>query len=236
MTDILTIIQERYSERAPFDSNRQVSKADMEKILEAARWAPTAHNMQNFEVVVVDDEAVLKRFGNLNAGPSPDFIRENFEQLSMTEEELSQKKVGILGTQFPPDWRDRTLLETAIKERPLLNLGMLLNGAPTILVLLYDTKKRAPGSQGDMLGAVSLGCVMENMWLMAGSLNIGFQMLSMFGSPVQKEVKEILDIPGHMAILCAIRLGYPFARSESLRVRRETGSFAYRNAYGKKYE
>lgn len=236
MSDLLTIIQKRYSERAPFDSDKQVPKADMEKILEAARWAPTSHNMQNFEVVIVDDETVLKRFSDLNASPSPDFIRENFEQLSMTEEELSQKRVGILGTQFPPTWQDRALLETAIKERPLLNLGMLVNGAPTILLLLYDTRKRAPASPGDMLGAVSLGCVMENMWLMAESLNIGFQMLSMFGSPVQKEVKKILDIPDHMVVLCAIRLGYPFARSESLRIRRETGSFAYRNAYGKKFE
>ena len=233
MNDILTIIQKRYSERAPFDSDRQVPKADMEKILEAARWAPTYHNMQNFEVIVVDDEAVLKRFGDLNASPSPDFIRENFEQLSMTEDELSRKKVGILGTQFPPTWRDRALLETAIKERPLLNLGMLVNGAPTILILLYDTRKRAPASSGDMLGAVSLGCVMENMWLMAESLNIGFQMLSMFGSPVQKEVKKILNIPDQMAVLCAIRLGYPSVRSESLRVRKEIGEFAYRNTYGK---
>jgi nitroreductase len=74
---------------------------------------------------------------------------------------------------------------------------------------------------------------MENMWLMAESLNIGFQMLSMFGSPVQKEVKKILNIPDQMAVLCAIRLGYPSVRSESLRVRKEIGEFAYRNTYGK---
>lgn len=207
----------------------------MEKILEAGRWAPTSHNMQNFEIVVIDDESVLKRLGNLNATPSPEFIRENFKQLSMTEAEPARKKVGILGTQFPPAWRDRAQLETVIKERPLLNLGMLINGAPKILILLYDTRRRAPGSEGDMLGAVSLGCVTENMWLMAESLNIGFQILSMFGSPVQKEVKKILEIPDHMAVLFAVRLGYPFARSEALRVRREIGSFSHRNNYGTMY-
>ena len=98
---------------------------------------------------------------------------------------------------------------------------MLIHGAPTILILLYDTRRRAPASPGDMLGAVSLGAVMENMWLMAQSLDIGFQIMSMFGSPVQKEVKKILEIPDHMAILFAIRLGYPFTRSKDLRVRRE---------------
>jgi len=209
--------------------------ADVKKILEASRWAPTSHNMQNFEIVVVDDESVLKRLGNLSVFPSPDFIRENFEQLSMTVEELAQKKVGILATGFPPAWMDKTQLERAIQERPSLNLGMLINGAPTILILLYDTRRRAPASPGDMLGAVSLGCVTENMWLMAQSLDIGFQILSMFGSPVQKEVKKILGIPDHMAVLFAVRLGYPFTRSKALRVRREIGSIAHRNEYGITY-
>ncbi|ABN06509.1 nitroreductase [Methanocorpusculum labreanum Z] len=232
MNDLMTIIRQRYSEREPFDSNRQVPTADVEKILEGARWAPTSHNMQNFEIVVVDDERLLNRLGNLNTIPSPEFIRENFEQLSMTEKELAQKKVGILGTQFPPAWQDKAQLESAIKERMPLNLGRLINGAPTILILLYDTRKRAPASPGDLLGAVSLGAVMENMWLVAQSLDIGFQILSMFGSPVQKEVKKIMGIPDHMAVLFAIRLGYPFTRSEALRVRRETDSFAHRNEYG----
>ncbi len=225
MNDLMTIIQQRYSERETFDSDRQVTTADIKKILEASRFAPTSHNMQNFEIVVVDDEPVLKRLGNLSAFPSPEFIRENFEQLSMTEEELAIKKVGILATQFPPTWRDKAQLETAIRERPSLNLGMLINGAPTILILLYDTRRRAPASPGDMLGAVSLGCVTENMWLMAQSLDIGFQILSMFGSPVQKEVKKILEIPDHMGVLFAIRLGYPFERSKPLRVRRTLDRF-----------
>jgi len=236
MNDLMTIIQQRYSERETFDSDRQVTTSDVKKILEASRWAPTSHNMQNFEIMVVDDEPVLKRLGNLSASPSPEFIRENFEQLSMTEEELARKKVGLLATQFPPAWRDKAQLETAIKERPSLNLGMLINGAPTILILLYDTRRRAPASPGDLLGAVSLGCVAENMWLMAQSLNIGFQVLSMFGSPVQKVVKKILGIPDHMAVLFAIRLGYPFTRSEALRVRREIDTFAHRNDYGTMYK
>jgi nitroreductase len=235
MDELVTIIRQRYSERGSFDPDRQVVPADLEKILEAARWAPTSHNMQNFEIVVVDDEVVLKRLGSLNTTPSPEFIRENFEQLSMTEEELSRKKVGILGTQFPPAWRDRAQLETAIKDRPVLNLGQLMNGAPTILVIVYDTLKRAPASECDRLGAISLGCVVENMWLMAQSLGIGFQILSMFSGPVEKDVKKILDIPEHMAVLFAIRLGHPSVRSEPLRVRREIESFSHHNAFGKKY-
>jgi nitroreductase len=72
------------------------------QILEAARWAPTAHNMQNFEIIVVDDKTQLEKLGKIKSRISEDFLRENYQQLSFSEEELLKKKVGILGTMFPP--------------------------------------------------------------------------------------------------------------------------------------
>jgi nitroreductase len=66
MSDIFKIIRERRSERVPFDPNHPVPKEDLMQILEAGRWAPTAHNMQNFDLVVVDDEEVLDKIGASN--------------------------------------------------------------------------------------------------------------------------------------------------------------------------
>jgi len=47
MNEILKNIQERHSSRVPFDWEHPPAKHDLLQILEAARWAPTAHNMQN---------------------------------------------------------------------------------------------------------------------------------------------------------------------------------------------
>jgi len=44
MADLAAIIRSRHSERGPFDPDRAPSDADLRAILEAARWAPTAHN------------------------------------------------------------------------------------------------------------------------------------------------------------------------------------------------
>ena len=98
MPDILTTIQNRKSSRVPFDPDRPVTKQDLIKILEAARRAPTAHNMQNFEIIVVDDKKLLEAIGNIKYPMSDIFIRENYQQLSFSKEELFRKKVGILGT------------------------------------------------------------------------------------------------------------------------------------------
>ncbi len=233
MEDLLKAIQGRHSTRAPFDPGKQVPKEDVKLILEAGRWAPTPHNMQNFEIVVIDDRKVLEQVGNVTTYPSPEFIRENFTQLSMSEEELSRKKVGILGAGFPPAWRDKAKLEKAIKEETNGTLDETIKGSPTVLIVLHDTRKRAPASEGDELGTLGLGCVMENMWLMAQELGVGFQIMSVFSDDsVQKELKRVLGIPKHMAVSFAIRLGYPTRQWKYLRVRRDVGSFAYGNKYG----
>jgi hypothetical protein len=75
-----------------------------------------------------------------------------------------------------------------------------------MLVMLYDPARRAPASHGDFLGIISLGCITENMWLMAEFLGIGFHIVSSLGEGLAaQEVKRILAFP----IPC--RLSMPFA-------------------------
>jgi nitroreductase len=230
MSDIMRVIQSRASSRMPFDMGRPVPAHDLEQILEAGRWAPTAHNMQNFEIVVVDDPAVLAALGRVSSPVSMEFVRENYAQLSFSEAELRQKKVGILATRFPPAWRSpaATATEIAAATRPL-------PVSPTMLFLTYNPGRRAPASEGDFLGAISLGCVTENMWLMASSLGIGFHIVSSFGARgVESEVKRILAVPEPLRIVFAIRLGYPAGVAGSdLRVRREPRDFTHRNRFGR---
>jgi len=102
------------------------------------------------------------------------------------------------------------------------------------LLIIYDPKKRAPASKGDTLGFMSLGCAMENMWLMAESLGISLQILSVFGGEqVGRDVKKILKIPARMKIAYACRLGYPLSKpTKSLRVRRDAETLTHHNLYG----
>jgi nitroreductase len=230
MADVFQCIQDRLSARGPFDPGRPVSKQDLERILEAGSWAPTAHNMQNFEFVVVDDAKLLAALGELKNPISMDFIKENYRQLSFSEEELKRKKVGILADRFPPAWTDpkATLEELRATERALPT-------SPVMLFMLYDPSRRAPASEGDFLGIISLGNVTQNMWLMASTLGIGFHIVSSFGDGVvEKEVKRILSIPDSLKIVYAIRLGYPLSAPGYLRVRREVDDFVHHNHYGKK--
>lgn len=236
MQSTLKLICERYSERGAFDARRPIAKSDLKMILEAARWAPTPNNMQNFEVVVVDDKQRLEEIGRVPAYMSEEFLRENYAELAFSEEELRIRKRGMLATNFPPSWTDPqawdegsdarfqlTFLEHAVQENPLL------------LIVLYDGTRRAPGSERDLVGHMGLGCVMENMWLMAEALGIGFRVLTVISdSPVEREVKKVLRTPPHMKVGFACALGYAVqsSRDSYLRVRRDLEDFVHHNEYG----
>ena len=237
MQDVLQLIQERQSLRVPFDSERPVAKQDLRQILEAGRWAPTAHNMQNFEIIIVDDKKLLEAIGEIKRPISDTFIQENYQQLSFSEEELLRKKVGILSTTLPPSLRTpEAELEKSTDEKAILLFGRPIQTSPVIIIVVYDPDKRAPASEGDYLGIMSLGCVMENMWLMAHSLGISFHIISALSSElIEKEVKSILNIPEYLKIAFACRLGYPISTpTKYLRVRRDVEDFTYYNQFGNK--
>lgn len=232
LRDVASVIRERHSSRVAFDSARPVPEEDIRRILEAARWAPTPHNMQNFEIVVVDDKPLLERLGKIQFRVSAEFMRENYQQLSFSVEELKNKKVGVLAAMFPPSWTDPASFDDVHGDGEPRMLLDMINGSQSLILVTYDARKRAPASAGDVLGILGLGCVMENMWLTAESLGIGLQIISSF-SAVEEEIKQVLDIPEPMRLAYGLRLGYPIAPTTPVRVRRDLKDLVHSNRYGR---
>ena len=236
MKELLKLIQERQSVRMPYDPKHRVAKEDIQQILEAGRWTPTAHNMQNFEIIVVDDEKLLESIGNIKRAVSETFIRENYSQLSFTDDELKRKKTGLLARMFPNSWTTPDLNIESHVVKPDPSEERPFPTCPLMLFVVYNPVKRAPASEGDFLGILSLGCLMENMWLMANSLGISFNIMSSLSSEhVEDEVKRILQIPGRLKIAYSCRLGYPISDpGDMLRVRRDIDDFTHHNIFGSK--
>jgi nitroreductase len=231
MSDTLETIRARRSLRMPFDPQRRISAEDLAKILEAAAWSPTAHNMQNFEVVVVDDQDVLEQIRSVERPISKTFVRENYQQLSFSVEELQRKKTGVLAAMFPPSWSNPDFRADALTQEEAAAAQRPLASTPLMLFVLYDPSRRAPASEGDFLGIISLGCVMESIWLAAESLGIGLHIISSLST--DPEVRRILAVPDHLVIAFACRLGYPTSEPRPyVRVRRDVASFAHHNRFG----
>jgi len=154
--------------------------------------------------------------------------------LSFSEDEPLLKKTGILSAAFPPSWRTPSDWGMIARESELAPLSCTIRGSSVRCVVIYDPRKMAPVSEGDALEFMSLGCVMENMWIVAQGLGIGFHMVSAFGwGLVEDEVKRALEIPESMKIAYAVRLGYPASEPQKyLRVRRDIDGFTYHDRFG----
>jgi nitroreductase len=235
MSEILRVIKERHSSRVPFDPSKPVSKENLTKILEAARWTPTGHNMQNYEIMIIDDKAVLEKICTVKSRVLKEFLRDNYEHLSFSKEELEKKKVGILAAGFPPDWVNPSKFAQVAHESEPIPLENSIRGSPTLLMVFFDPKKKAPAQAADVFGFMSLGCLMENIWLAAQALGISMQILSLSATlSVEKELKQILSVPDHLKIAYTVRLGYPTMQANVLQVRRDINDFTHHNKYGNK--
>jgi len=192
-----SIIEHRHSERGPFDQAWPVSERELMYIIDAARWAPTLLNMQNFRLVVVDDRHVLARLGEIRCP-------------------------YIAGSDDPagtPSHASRLLGET-------------FAGAPMLIVVAFDASVGATSSGAEVQGMISLGCVVENMWLAAHACHLDAQVVSALAVPdAELEVKRQLGIPAPWRVALALRLGHALARSPELRVRREPAAFVSRNRF-----
>lgn len=67
MEDFLTLVNARQSDRA-YDTDRNVEPEKLERVLEAARLAPSACNAQPWKFVVVTDKELSQKVGKAAAG------------------------------------------------------------------------------------------------------------------------------------------------------------------------
>lgn len=228
---LMHVIECRHSSRAPYDPGSPVSPHELAQIVEAARWAPTAHNMQNFRLIVVESPHVLAELGAIRAPISPGFIAENYRQLSWSIDELRARGTGLLGTMFPLSWQTADPAE--VPRDAARRLHELIAGAPLVIVAVFDASQRAPASEGDALGLISLGCVLENMWLAAQACHLDLQVMSTFsGERVEPEVDRVLGIPRPWRIAYALRIGHALAANAVPRVRRDPDMFVHRDRFG----
>lgn len=123
MEPFFKMMAERRSHRDKFDSERKIPKEDMDMILESARRAPTPHNMQNFEIVVIEDKDVFDRISKNERPVFEEFVRENYPLLSFSKEELEERKIGILGNSFPKNWTDPKKWDELFAEKTSFPLG-----------------------------------------------------------------------------------------------------------------
>ena len=240
--DFQELLKYRRSSRWLF-SKKPIPEEDLRKILEAARYAPTPHNTQPFEIIVVDDREVIKELSQVGFRLDEKGVQGHFEWTRKTREELEAKKDGVYIDALPKFVLDLKDNPELVKDDNFWNKAMelysyLIQSSGALLFILYAKREPRIGPLAGLWGIISIGGVMQNIWLAANDLGISVQVVSgqlMVPESVRK-MREILHIPekGYRLMLI-MRLGYEgkFGKYGTT-VRRELSDFVHLNRFSKK--
>lgn len=204
---VLTMLKTRRSIRAFRD--KPLAKDTLERIIDGARFAPSAHNSQSTEFLVVQDKAVLYKVSALV-----------IEYLKFEIKRFSNPFFRTMALAA-----DRELAESGLHEIPGFKrmVQMFESGADPILndapVLLAFHAHRTVG-----FADINAQLALQNASLVAHALGIGHFytgfVLSPGRAPMARAwsrcIPNLLGIPQNHNLYGALALGYPIPRFKNM--------------------
>ncbi len=188
--EVMEAIRERRSirryERDP------VPREHIEILLESARLAPSASNLQTWKFKVVTDES----------------IRKQLRVAAFDQKFVERAPVVIVGCIDFEAFGDRTR-----RTMELISRGAVRPSLSMILRFARGSDKGLDSEERQIInGVVNLSIAMEHMVLVAVELGLGTCWVRAFQP---EKVAEILQLPEHCPPLAMLTLGYPRERPEA---------------------
>lgn len=214
MGDILDVIITRKSIRRYKPD--PVPDEMIDKILEAARWAPTGENHQPWRLIVVRDPETIKKIGQMAKVGSGIFATTEYSMGRMRQFE------GI------KDPKERERIERFMFTG---EVSAFLGKAPLLIVVC--------GRCDALDTPYDLSACAENMLLEAHSLGLGACWVHGPVAPVRGEIrmKQLLDIPPGMEkykLLAVISFGWPESPRKHPRPKLNLEEIVYWEKFGRK--
>ncbi len=206
MDYVADVIKERRSIRkyAP----KQVEEAVLREVLDAARWAPSAHNAQPWRFIVLTDDNLKRKLAEaIAAAWKLDMVKDGVSA------EACENKAAASIERFT--------------RAPVLVVACL-----TLRDMTRYTDKARQRCERD-LALQSLGAALQNMLLAAHAKGLG---ACWFSAPVfcKDTVRDALKAPVDVEPQALIALGYP-AEKPKAPSRKPLGSYVYRDCWGGKF-
>jgi len=252
--DLFDAIRYRRSYRLPF-KDKPISREDINRLLEAARWAPSPFNIQPWEIILIDDQSVKDRIARLTAKAikrqfrDPKHLDLVARWTRLTLKEWREKGDGVLIDDHVklPDFIDRERLKPLLDNLrhmsvagwlgagalPAREFASLVRQAPLLMLLLLDRGKPSPGRNGETWLIMGMGALVQNVHLAATALAIGVQYVNaaLEDPRDREELRRIVNAPQRLEPMTLLRIGY-VSEEKPESVRRGAAHFTHLNRFG----
>jgi nitroreductase/NAD-dependent dihydropyrimidine dehydrogenase PreA subunit len=204
---VLELLKSRRSIRA--FRNKPVAKDTLETIIDGARFAPSGHNSQSTEYLVVQDKAVLSQV----TAAAIEYLKFEIKRFSnpffRTMALLAAREAAESGLHEIPGFKEKVQKFEA-------GADPILNGAPVLLAF------HAPRTDG--YGNVNTQLALQNASLVAQALGIGHFYTGWVLAPCRapmarawnRRIPNLLGIPPENNLYGALALGYPIPKFKNI--------------------
>ena len=196
-----------------------IPPAVMDRVLQAACWAPTGGNQQPWRVVVVTDPAVKQQLKDIY---QPEW--------SKYSEKFMANVAGLPADQFEKCQRTGKAGDY---------LADNLQSAPAIMVFCANPAKMAiTDAKLDRVAMVGGGSVcpaVQNLMLACVAEGLGCTLTTLHCLREQ-EVIEVLGVPDGWATVAMVPIGYPVGGGHGPITRQPPSVMAYQNRFGEAWD
>ncbi len=187
----------------------------LERILQAATWAPSGGNLQPWRLVVVRDAALRRELGVMYK--------------PLWERYAAGHRKGLKGLEGEALEKQQRMLAAAD------HLGDHLGAAPVILVACFNPKLMAI-TDADMdrpsvVGGGSVYPAIQNLMLACVNEGVGCTLTTLL-CYAETEVKALLEIPEDWYTCAYIPLGYPVGKGHGPISRRPVEKMCFGDRFG----
>jgi nitroreductase len=187
----------------------------LERVLQAACWAPTGGNQQPWRVIVVRSPERKQALADI-------YRPEWYRYVDGYEERLAA---------LPPEEQDKRKRMFAAGD----HLADHVQDAPVILMFVADPRMMAITDAKldriSMVGGGSVYTAVQNAMLAARTEGLGCALTTLHCLR-EPEVKAVLDIPDKWATLAMVPLGYPVGKGHGPITRQPPSVLAYDDTFG----
>lgn len=224
--ELFDAIRARHTTNGAF-ADRPVAPEHLRQIIEMASRAPSQFNSQPWRFIIVEDAARRKELGKI-AGESMRrvieegaFWQQYKRYFRFNKQEIERTNDGILVDNMPAVLRPFVkylFTEQAGKVMNAMQVPRVLGNdarklvekSPVIMGIALNRTEYDPNELKGLYSVISLGAVIQTIWLTAISLGMGFQFIS---TPQEipenwQRISDFLHVPDDFELVVLFRLGY----------------------------
>jgi nitroreductase len=192
-----------------------IPEAVLQRVLEAATWAPSGGNRQPWRMIVVRNAETKRALRDLYRGPWTSYATRQRAQLaSLPAESRAKGERGLAAGDY---------LATHLHDAPIL-VVMCFN--PELLAI---TDAHLP--RPSIVGGASVYPAVQNLLLACRAEGLGCVLTTLL-CVAEPEVRTLLDIPVPWATAALIPIGYPIGAGHGAVSRKPLASMMFGERWG----